>query len=163
MLASNISPEIDYTVSSLSMYSDVRNSLLSELNTNTFTQNTRLKLNWTFWEGFILTGDLTHTVSNGQSAGYNQNFVMLNLGIGKKFLPNDAAEIRLSVFDVLKQNVSNSRTSNELYIEDSNVQVLQRYALLTFSYTLRSFTGGFAKETEREREHGPGEGRPMGR
>ena len=163
VLASNISPEIDYTVSSLSMYSDVRNSLLSELNTNTFTQNTRLKLNWTFWEGFILTGDLTHTVSNGQSAGYNQNFVMLNLGIGKKFLPNDAAEIRLSVFDVLKQNVSNSRTSNELYIEDSNVQVLQRYALLTFSYTLRSFTGGFAKETEREREHGPGEGRPMGR
>jgi hypothetical protein len=156
VFASNISPEVDYTVSSLSIYSDVRNSLRSELNTNTFQQNTRVKLNWTFWEGFVITSDLTHTVSNGQTASFNQNFVMWNLGLGKKFLPNDAAEIRFSVFDVLNQNVSTSRTSNELYIEDNRVQVLRRYLLLSFSYTLRSFTGGFAKEADRERDHRDG-------
>ena len=99
VLASNISPEVDYTISSLSIYSDVRNSLRSELNTNTFQQNTRVKLNWTFWEGFVLTSDLTHTVSNGQTASFNQNFVMWNLGLGKKFLPNDAADCLLYTSD----------------------------------------------------------------
>ncbi len=157
-IASNISQDLDFTISSFSTQSWVRNSMRSNLNTDYFMQNTRLRLNWIFWEGFLLSSDLTHTYNSGLSSGYNTNTVMWNVGIGKKFLANNAAELRLTVFDILNQNQNVSRSTTEAYIEDLRTNILQRYALLTFTYTLRSF-GGERKvsEPERERgfEHGP--------
>ena len=60
-------------------------------------------------------------------------------GIGKKFLKNKAAELKLSVFDLLKQNQSISRTVEANYIEDTQSQVLQQYFMLTFTYSLKNF------------------------
>ena len=56
-------------------------------------------------------------------------------------MKNNAAEIKLSVFDMLKQNNSISRSVTETYIEDSKSNVLQRYFMLTFTYNIRKFNG----------------------
>jgi hypothetical protein len=59
--------------------------------------------------------------------------------VGKKFLKNKQGELRLSVFDLLKQNQSIVRTVTDTYIEDVQNQVLQQYFMLTFSYKLKNF------------------------
>ena len=50
------------------------------------------------------------------------------------------AEVKLSVFDILNQNNSISRTVTETYIEDTRSNVLNRYFMLTFTYNIRKFT-----------------------
>ena len=49
------------------------------------------------------------------------------------------AEFRFSVFDILGQNQSISRNITEVYIEDTQSNLLQRYFMLTFTYTIKVF------------------------
>jgi Outer membrane protein beta-barrel family len=73
------------------------------------------------------------------SAGFNQKFGIWNAAIGKKFLKKNAGELKLSVFDLLKQNQSISRAIDASYIEDAQSVVLQQYFMLTFTYSLKNF------------------------
>jgi len=41
------------------------------------------------------------------------------------------------VFDILNQNNSIQRNITETFIEDTRTDILQRYAILTFTYNLR--------------------------
>jgi hypothetical protein len=62
-----------------------------------------------------------------------------NVSAGKKFLSKQRGELKVTVFDLLKQNQSVSRTVDALYIEDVQTVVLQQYFMLTFTYSLRNF------------------------
>jgi hypothetical protein len=64
------------------------------------------------------------------------------MGIGYKFLKGNAAEIRLTVFDIFNQNTAISRNVTETYVEDISSNVLKRYAMLTFTYNLKQYGGG---------------------
>lgn len=59
------------------------------------------------------------------------------MAVGKKLFKNRTGDIRLSVFDLLKQNNSIRRSFTETYTEDSQTNVLQRYLMLTFTYQLK--------------------------
>jgi hypothetical protein len=48
-------------------------------------------------------------------------------------------ELKLSVFDLLKQNQSITRTVESNYIEDTRSRVLTQYFMLTFTYSLKNF------------------------
>jgi hypothetical protein len=61
------------------------------------------------------------------------------MGLGYKFLKNKQAELRLTAFDLLEQNTNISRSITETYLEDVRANNLQRYFMLTFTYTLRAF------------------------
>lgn len=140
VLASNISPEIDFTVSSLTTFSWVRNSIQKTADNDYVLQNSRIRANWIIWKGIVLSSDVTHQYSSGLSQGYEQNFILWNAGIAKKFFANDAGELRFSVFDILKQNQNTNRSTTDLYIEDTQTDVLKQYFLLSFTYTLRNFS-----------------------
>ncbi|MDH7516080.1 MAG: TonB-dependent receptor [Bacteroidota bacterium] len=140
VLASNISPAVDFSVSSLTIYTTTKNTLRENMNTEYWTQNTSLRLNWIFWKGFFVNTEVNHQLTSGLSAGYERNVVLWNAGIGKKFLKNDAGEVRLTLYDLLNQNTNTQRTNTEFYIQDSRSNTLRRYALLTFSYTLRNIS-----------------------
>jgi len=45
--------------------------------------------------------------------------------------------VRLSANDILNQNKSVSRTITDSYVQDTQTQVLSRYFMLAFTYTLR--------------------------
>ncbi len=139
-LTSNISQELDFTISTQSSLTWISNSLRKESNSNYLTQSSRLRLNWIFLEDFVFSTDLAHEFYNGLSEGYDDDFLLWNLGLGYKFLPENAAEIRLTVFDLLKQNNSISRSVTDTYIQDTRTNMLQRYVLLTFTWNLRNFT-----------------------
>ena len=57
----------------------------------------------------------------------------------EKIPEEKAGELKLSVFDILKQNQSISRTVTETYIQDAQSRVLQQYFMLTFTYNLKNF------------------------
>ena len=59
--------------------------------------------------------------------------------IGYKFLKEKQADLRLSVFDIMKQNNSIGRNTTETYYEDVQNNILQRYYMLTFTYNLKYF------------------------
>ena len=51
----------------------------------------------------------------------------------------NGGELKLIVADILNQNTSVSRTVNAFYVEDNVTNVLGRYIMLNFTYTLRNF------------------------
>ncbi|MES2386427.1 MAG: outer membrane beta-barrel protein [Bacteroidota bacterium] len=169
VISSNISKEVDFTVSSNTNLSDVTNTLQSSLNSRYVNQITGARLNWIIIKGLEFETRLTHTLYSGLSAGYNQNYALLNLAISKYLDKNYRSQIKVSVFDVLKQNNSVSRTISNVYIQDQRNNVLTRYLMLSFIYNIRSFGSGQKNEApERDKSNdghpmfGPGGGAPGG-
>lgn len=148
-LGSNISDKVDFTISTRPLWNTTSNSLQTAANTQFWSQNSRVKLNWQIWEGFVLRTDLTHTLYSGLSDGFNQEFYIWNLGIGKKVLKDDRGEITLAVNDLLSQNRSITRTVTEAYIEDARTNALTRFIMLSFTYNLRHFNTGKASSNQR--------------
>jgi hypothetical protein len=139
VLASNISQYVDFTVSYSGNINTVKNSLQPQLNDNYFTQTAGLQLNLLSKSGWFIQNDVSNLFYSGLSNGFNQNYWLWNAAIGKKFFKSQDGELRLSVFDLLKQNRSIARTVTESYIEDVQNQVLRQYFMLTFSYKLKNF------------------------
>jgi hypothetical protein len=139
VIASNISENFDFTISYTANQNYLRNAIGVERNSDYFSHLGSIRVNWIFWEGLVLRGDLTHTLSNGLGEGYNQDFLLLNGSIGKKFFSDQSLEISLNVFDLLDRNKSSLRLATEAYVEDVRSSVLGRHVLLTASYTLRAF------------------------
>ena len=109
------------------------------LNNNYRIQTAGVQVNLLSKNGWFLQNDVNNQSYSGLSAGFNQSYWLWNAAIGKKFLKNNAGELKLSVFDLLKQNRSITRNVTESYIEDVQNQVLTQYFMLTFSYKLKNF------------------------
>lgn len=138
-ITSNISTKWDFTLSSNSNYNVITNTLQKQLNSSFLNQNTRFKIQANPWKGLVFQTELNHQYYNGLSANYNQNFLLWNAAIGYKFLKEKQADLRLSVYDILKQNNSIARNTTETYYEDVQTNILQRYFILTFTYNLKFF------------------------
>lgn len=139
VISSNISTELDFTLSTTSMLNYVTNSLTRELNSDYFIQKTSVRLNWVFLGGFVFETNFEHQYYQGLSAAIKPNVYLWNLSIGRKFLQDNRAEIKLMVYDVMKQNNAITRNITESYIDDVRSNVLQKYFLLNFTYNLRIF------------------------
>ncbi|MBC8033420.1 MAG: outer membrane beta-barrel protein [Chitinophagaceae bacterium] len=153
VVASNISEFIDFNISYSGNYNTVKNSAQADQNTTYFSHVAGVQANLLSKSGWFIQNDLNNQYYSGLSQGFNQNFWLWNAGIGKKFLKQQKAEIKLTVFDLLEQNQSVVRNITEAYIEDVQNQVIQQYFMLTFTYKLRNF--GKKKESS---SAVPGEG-----
>jgi len=140
--SSNISDKIDFSISARPSWNKVNNTLQSGGNSEFLNMSSRLKLNWIIVEGFVLRTDVAHTMYSGLSDGFNQNYWLWNLAIGKKLFKNERGEIALAVNDLLKQNRSIQRTITETYTEDVQTNALQQFFMLSFTYNLRNFNTG---------------------
>lgn len=146
-LSSNISENVDFYLSTRTGYNIVNRSL-RKTTENYFNQSTRARLTWVIWKGLVYRTDLSHQLNTGLSTGFNTNYMIWNMSIGKKVFANQRGEISLSVFDLLKQNVSIRRNVTDILVEDVQSNVLQRYFMLTFTYNLRHFSGGAKSESD---------------
>ena len=137
VLSSNISEKIDFTLSSNSSYSIVNNSVQGQ-NDTYFNQGTKLRFNWIFGDGLVFRSTVNHTLNSGLSEGFDQNYMLWNMEVGKKLF-KQKGELKLTVFDLLKENQSISRSVTGSYIEDAQSQILTQYLMLTFTFNIRSF------------------------
>ena len=67
----------------------------------------------------------------------DSDYFLWNASLGKKFLKNNAAELKIEAFDLLKQNRAFSHRVGSNYYEYVNGNVLEPYFMLTFTYDLR--------------------------
>ena len=61
----------------------------------------------------------------------NNNVVLVNGWIGKKFLKNDALLIKVAVNDLLNQNIGFNRTVNSTFITQNTYTTIKRYGMLS--------------------------------
>jgi hypothetical protein len=148
VISSNISQKVDFSLSYTGNYSIVKNTLQKQSDNNYFNQVTTFKFNWLPYKGIIFNTNITHTLFTGLAQSYNQNYFLWNVALGYKFLKSQLLDVRVSVFDMLKQNNSISRNVTDTYIEDSHTQVLTRYYMLTVTYTIKNFKNGATAPAE---------------
>ncbi len=138
VIGSNISEQVDFTISHTSNINFVENTVLSAQNSNFFINTSNVKLNVMPTSSWVIQSDINYTNFSGLGSDFNQNFFLWNAGIAYKFMKR-MAEVKLSVFDLLNQNNNINRTVTETYIEDTRSNVLNRYYMLTFTYNIRKF------------------------
>lgn len=159
VIGSNISEFVDFNVSYNVNFNDAKTSSSFSSNNKYVNQAAGVQLNLLNKTGWFVQNDVSHQRYSGLNAGFNQRYTLWNAAIGKKFLKNNAGELKLSVFDLLKQNQSIVRTVTNVYIEDAQSEVLQQYFMLTFTYNLKNF-GAVAqaagKGQNRQMQGGPG-------
>ncbi len=136
-LSSNISEKIDFTIGYTGNYNINVNSIQSNQNNNYYYDNIDAKLNFTLFKHLVLTSEFQRTSYYGLAAGYNQQVNLLSSSIAYKFLKNNAAEIKLSAFDLLNNNNSITRTISSNYIEDNQTKVLSQYFMFHLTYNFK--------------------------
>lgn len=155
-LNSSISDQVDFNIWSRSSFNNVENTLNANLNNRFFQQRFRVNFNWIIWEGIIYRLDLNHQINSGLSQGFDNNFSLVNMSIGKKIFNNQRGEISLMVYDLFGQNANVRRNITETFIEDIQTNVLQQYFMVSFTYNLRRFSKGMDEDRYNEmyREEG---------
>lgn len=129
--------KIDITASGRLNISKIAYSLQPVLNSNYLQQVYGLEMtNYLPW-GMVINNNFNYTVNTGRADGYNTKVPFWNASLAKGFLKNKRAEVKFSVFDLLNQNVGvGPRNANQNYVEDTRYNVLQRYFLLSFTFSL---------------------------
>ncbi|MFL5789431.1 MAG: outer membrane beta-barrel protein [Flavisolibacter sp.] len=158
VIGSNISQYVDFTVSYSANINNVKNETDPTLNDNYFQQTAGIFLNLLTKSGWFFQNDLNNQLYSGLTVGFNQNYTIWNISAGKKFFKDQKGELKLTVFDLLKQNRSITRNVTETYIEDVQNQVLKQYFMLTFTYNLRNFGSAPKASNNRNRSNRSFEG-----
>ncbi|MFL5743226.1 MAG: TonB-dependent receptor domain-containing protein, partial [Niastella sp.] len=110
--------------------------LQQSLNTAYLNQVYSTEINWQLPRSFYFNTEFTYTVNSQRASGFNTKVPLWNAFISKQFLRFNRGELKLSAFDLLKQNIGISRSTSQNYIEDKRVKNLQRFFLLSFTYNL---------------------------
>ncbi|MEP2347400.1 MAG: outer membrane beta-barrel protein, partial [Algoriphagus sp.] len=137
---SNISKDVDFTISTTGTYTIVNSSLQENLDNNYYVQESNLRLYYSPNGGKLFMGTtVNNSLYSGLSEGFDQSIWLWNLEGGYRFAKNNKAELKVVVFDLLKQNNSISRTISDVSVTDVFTNVLTRYGMLTFTYILGNF------------------------
>ena len=139
VLASNISQYVDYTISYNGNFNNAKSTLEANVENKYFSHSASARLNLQNKKGWVFNTDLNNQLYSGLSSGFNQSYWLWNMAVAKKLFKGQKGEIRLSVFDLLNQNQSITRTVSETYLEDVNTKVVRQYFMFTFTYNLKNF------------------------
>ena len=137
----NLKDHFDMNLSTGINYTIANNTLNPKQNSNYFTYNAVFDVTFYTKNGWIIASDFNYTYSGNRPAGYNASVPLISPAIAKQFLKNKRGELRLSMFDLLNQNASVSRSVSQTSITDSKTSVLTQYFMLTFTFNLRNFAG----------------------
>lgn len=156
-LTSNISKDVDFTLSTTGTYTIVNSSLQTNLSNNFYIQNSNIRFYYSPNNGKLF---VSNTVNNmlyrGLSADLDQSVWLWNIEAGYRFLKENKGELKFIVFDLLNQNNAIGRTVNDVTIEDTFTRVLTRYGLVSFTYIIGNF------KQQQSNQGGPQMGRPWG-
>ena len=136
IIGSNISKNLDFTASYSAGINKMFSSLDNTAGSDYVTHTAAAKLGWTFFWGLTFRSTFNYIGYTGLDTG-TEDYFLWNLSLGKKFLKNNAAEIKIEAFDVLKQNQAFTHRTGSNYYDYVSSNVLQPYAMISFVYTIR--------------------------
>jgi hypothetical protein len=132
----NATDKLDLSVSAGINYYKTHYGLQASLNTEYLNQQYGTEVNWQLPKRFFFNTEFTYAINSQRASGFNAKVPLWNAYISKQFLRFNRGEIKLSAFDLLNQNIGVSRSTSQNYIEDKRVKNLQRFFLLSFTYSL---------------------------
>ena len=168
VVSSNISQNVDFTLSYYGSYNIVNNTVQKQANNNYYNHTAAFKINYIFLKRFVLNTNITDNYYTGFSGTGSQNYFLWNAYFAYKFLKNQGLEARFTAFDILNQNKSITRNVTETYIENDVTKVLKQYFMLQLTYTIRNFKGALPADMDPSKKQeggvmrGPGGFRPGG-
>lgn len=137
----NWKEKLDLGITASVNYTSAQYTIQPQRNNSFFTHIYSADLTYTMPKGFILSTDIDFTAYTGRSDGFNQQFTMWNASLGKQLFKSKKGELKLSVFDILNQNVSLTRNTSDNYVEDIQTNVVQRFVMLSFTYNINRMGG----------------------
>ncbi len=135
----NIKKNFDMNFSSASTYNIARNTLHPTQNLDYFSEILNAEITAYTNNGWLIATTFTYTYSDTRTPGYNASVPLLNPSIAKELFKKKNGELRLTVFDLLKQNTSVSKSVSLNQVSTSRTTTLTQYAMLTFTYNLNNF------------------------
>jgi hypothetical protein len=125
--------------------------------TNFYTLSPNIDISYLFPGNIRLQTDVTYNKLSGRGDAYNTDYTMVNAYMSRQFFKNKGT-FKLSVNDLFNQNTGISRTATGNSIVDQNFNVLKRYYMISFTYSLSTIAGMSANTQGR----GQGGGMRMG-
>lgn len=108
--------------------------------TNFYTFSPNIDISYMFPGNIRLQTDVTHNRLTGRGEGFNTSFTQVNGYISRQFFKNKGT-FKLSVYDLFNENVGILRTATANSIVDQNFNVLKRYFMFSFTYSLSTIAG----------------------
>ena len=140
VLGSNISENVDFTLSWNGTYNEAKNSIDAAAGKNRYFNHTAQgNLKVVFPLGFTLTASAAYTQYLGFTNDYNDDYLLCNAWIGKKVFKNQRGEVMIGVNDIFNQNKSFVRTVGSGWTQNATNSVVGRYYMVQFTYNLRHF------------------------
>ena len=95
----------------------------------------------TYWPKKVeLANDFAMNYNPNVAEGFTKSTYMWNASLGVKML-KDKGIVKIKVYDLLNQNTSVRRYSNQDYISDTENLVLKQYFMLSFTYKVNKIGG----------------------
>ena len=128
--------KFDVSLSSAFVYNVAAYEMETGSNTEYFNHAYSADLTYRFKNRIFFLTDVDYYISSGRTAGYNQDAFLWNLSLAKKFFKTNTAEIKFTVYDILKQNNGINRVIGENYYEDIRANVVPQFFMVAVSYNL---------------------------
>jgi Outer membrane protein beta-barrel family len=132
----NQSDKMDLELTAAVSLSTGRYSLEPALNTNYVRQHYGVNMTNYLPAGVSIHNEFNYIFNTGRPPGYNTSTPLWNLSVAKTLFRHDRGEIKVGVMDMLDQNSGITRSLEQGSVLDERYNVLQRYFLLTFTYSL---------------------------
>lgn len=135
--------EIGFNISYNANYSTINSS-----NTNYFTYRPNLDISFFLPLKFEIGTTIDWNIRQKVAAFDNNNNVLQwNAYISKKFLKNDALELRASGYDLLNQNKGFSRVAYANTVTQQNYNTIQRYGMLSLIWNFTKTAAGAPEQS----------------
>ncbi len=110
-------------------------------NTRYYTLAPNIDVSYVFPGNIRLQTDVTYNKLTGRGAGNDTDYTIWNAYISRQFFKNRGT-FKFAVNDLLDQNTGVLRSVSANSIVDQNFNVLKRYYMLSFTYSLTNIAGG---------------------
>ncbi len=120
-------------------FSDARYSIQTAQDAQYITHTVTMDFFWNWPKRLIIENNIQYNYNSRIAPGFRKGITSWNMAVNYALFRNQQGMLRFAVYDLLKQNTSVSRSITQTFIQDTQVEVLQRYCMLSFIYNLRKF------------------------
>jgi hypothetical protein len=121
---------------------------------NSYTLAPNIDISYLFPGNIRLQTDVTYNQTTGRGEAFNTSYTLVNAYMSRQFFKNKGT-FKVSVNDLFNQNTGISRSVGSNQISDVNFNVLKRYYMFSFTYSLGN-VGGRSMQGQGQRMGGPG-------